>query len=84
MHVARLILVYGLILVLLAACSPQVQNETSQAWISVRPAVVELMDALYAAFRSFVAGTDPNHGIDNQPPGTNYDLIITMPGGAIL
>ena len=84
MYVARLIIVYILILVLLAACSPQVQTETSQAWISVRPAVVQVMDALYAAIRSFVAGTDSNHGIDDQPPGTNYDFIITMPRGAIL
>jgi hypothetical protein len=84
MHVARLIIVYVLILVLLVACSPQVQTETSQVWVSVRPAVVEVMDALYAAIRSIVAGTESNHGIENQPPGTNYDFIITMSRGSLL
>lgn len=84
MHVARLIIVYFLVLVLLAACSPQVQNETSQAWVSVRPAVVEFMDAIYASIRIFIAGTGSDHGVDDQPPGTNYDFIITMDRGDVL
>jgi hypothetical protein len=84
MHVARLIIVYLLVLVLLAACSPHVQSETRHAWLSVRPAVIEFMDGLYAAIRSLVAGTESNHGIENQPPGTNYDIIITLSRGVVL
>jgi hypothetical protein len=84
MHVARLLIVYLLVLVLLAACSPQVQNETSRAWVSVRPAVVEIMDAIYASIRNFVEGTGSDHGVGDQPPGTNYDFIITMNRGDVL
>ena len=81
MHIARLIIVFFLVLMLMAACSPQIHREASQAWISVRPAVVEFMDVLYAAVRNFVAGNESNHGIDNTPPGTNFDFIITMDQG---
>lgn len=81
MHVARLIIVFFFVLVLMVAWSPQMQRETSQAWVAVRPALVEFMDALYATIRNFVAGTESDHGIDDHPPGTNYDFIITMNQG---
>jgi hypothetical protein len=84
MYVARLIIVYVLILVLLVACSPQVQSETRQAWVSMRPAVLEFMDVLYAAIRTFVAGAESNDGIDNQPSGPNYNFIVTMDWGGFL
>jgi hypothetical protein len=50
----------------------------------MRPTVVEVMDGLYATLRSFVAGEDPHQSIDDNAPGVNFDLIITLDHGVIL
>jgi len=78
MYMARLIIVLVLILAIIVSYSPQVHRELSQTWEDVRPAVIEVMDGLYATIRSFVAGTDSNDGIDDNAPGVDFELITTM------
>jgi hypothetical protein len=76
----RSIFIVLLILVILVSISPQTQTKITSGWESVRPAVVESMDILYAAVHDFVAGTDVHHQIQENPetPPVNFDVIITM------
>lgn len=76
----RSIFVVLLILVVLVSIHPQTQAKMVSAWENIRPAVIESMDSLYAAVRSFVAGDNSDHQIDEDPvtPGVNFDVIITM------
>jgi hypothetical protein len=76
----RSIFLVFLILVILVSITPQTQAKIGTAWENIRPAVVESMDSLYAAVRSFVAGDDSDHQIYEDPvtPGVNFDVIITM------
>jgi len=78
MHVARWILVPILILTIVFISSPPARMEVSQAWERVRPNVLQFMDRLYVAIRNFVAGGDMHDGIEDHPPGVDYDRIITM------
>jgi hypothetical protein len=84
MHAARLIIVSFLLLAIVVAFSSQGREATSRAWEDMRPTVVEVMDGLYATLRSFVAGEDPHQSIDDNAPGVNFDLIITLDHGVIL
>jgi hypothetical protein len=84
MLVARLTIVLILMLVILVAYSPSASEELSQAWMDVRPAVLGFMDSVYAAIRSFVAGSDADDGIDDNPPGVDFDMIVTMDRGTFL
>jgi hypothetical protein len=52
--------------------------EVSQTWEQVRPDVLQFMDGLYITIRNFVAGGDMHDGIEEHPPGVDYDRIITM------
>ena len=80
MVMARLIIVFLLIIAVLVAYSPQARESMSQAWDYVRPAVVALMDGLYAAVRTLIAGDGRDDQMDNEPvaPGVNFDRIVTM------
>jgi len=78
MHVARLIIVLFLILAIVVSYSPQMRREASQVWEDVRPAVIEVMDGVYATIRNLVAGSDSNDGIDDNAPGVDFELITTM------
>ena len=78
MQVARWIIVSFLILAIMVASSPQAWTATSQAWEQARPDVIDVMDGLYAIIRGVVAGSDPHEGIEDDAPGVNYDIIITM------
>ena len=75
----RWILLLFLILVIFVSINPQAQTKISGAWQSVRPAVLESMDHLYAVVRDFVAGNDSDHHIDDNPavPDPNLIVIIT-------
>lgn len=84
MYVARLIIVLFLLVMIIVAYSPQVREGLSQAWVEVRPVVVEIMDSLYATIRKYVAGSEPHDAIDDAPPGINYDFIITGKGAVSL
>lgn len=77
MHVARWIVISFLILAILFTYSPSVQKEVSRSWEQARPGVVVLMDELYAALRSLVAGPEFHDRRENQAPGVDFDLIIT-------
>jgi hypothetical protein len=78
MYVARLIIVLFLTLAIVVSYSPQVRREVSHAWEDVRPAVIEIMDGLYANIRDFVAGIDSKDRIDDNAPGVDFELITTM------
>ena len=78
MHVARWVFVPILILMIVFISSPLAREEVGQAWEQVRPAMLQFMDGLYVAIRNFVAGGDMHEGIEEHPPGVDYDRIITM------
>jgi hypothetical protein len=78
MLAARLTIVSILMLVILAAYSPSVSEELGQAWKDVRPAILGVMDSVYATIRNFVAGSDADDGMDDNPPGVDFDMIVTM------
>lgn len=84
MHAARLIIVSFLLLAIVVTFSSQGREVTSRAWEKMRPTVVDVMDDLYATIRSFVAGEDPHQSIDDNAPGVNFDLIITLDHGVFL
>jgi hypothetical protein len=79
----RSIFIVLLILVVLVSINPQAQAKISATWETIRPAVVESMDNLYAAVRNFVAGNGSEHQIHENPatPGVDFDVIITMKSG---
>jgi hypothetical protein len=81
MFSTRLIIVSILVLVIMVTYSPFAGEEIGQAWKDVRPDVLGFMDSIYAAIRSFVAGNDPKDGVDDNAPGVDFDLIITMDRG---
>ncbi len=81
MHAARLVVVLLLVLAVVVAYSPQARQQVTSAWESIRPAVVGLMDGLYAAIRNLVIGNDPHDRMDETPvpgPGVNFDRIVTL------
>lgn len=83
MYVARfIIVVLFLILAIVVSYSPEVRRNVSQSWEDVRPAVVEVMDGVYATIRNIVAGTDSKNGIDDDAPGVDFELITTMDSGS--
>ena len=84
MHAARIIIVSFLLLALVATLSSGAWEITSLTWEDMRPTVVEVMDGLYATLRSFVAGEDSHQSVDDNAPGVNFDLIITLDYGVIL
>ena len=75
---ARLIIVLFLIVVVVFTYSVEGRTEMSQAWQTVRPDVIQIMDGVYATIRNFGAGTNSNGGIHDDAPGVNFDEIITM------
>jgi hypothetical protein len=78
MYVARWIILSFSILAIMFTYSPPLREEVTQFWVQVRPDVIHLMDGLYAAIRNFVAGDSSQDGIEDDLPGVDYDLIITM------
>ena len=81
MVTARVVMIVLLILVVVVAYDPQTRADAGQTWQTMRPVVVELMDSTYAAIRSIVAGNGLNDPIEDNAPGVNFDLIITMKQG---
>jgi hypothetical protein len=70
-----------LIMAMVFVYNPQVREEISQTWDAVQPSVLQFMDGLYATIRNFVAGTDLHEGIEDNAPGVEFDLIITLARG---
>ena len=68
-----------LIIAVLVSINPQTQTKISAGWDSIRPAVVESMDNMYAAVRTLVAGSGTDHKLYENPvlPDANFDVIIT-------
>jgi hypothetical protein len=83
MHVARWIFVPILIFMIVFISSPLAREEVGRAWEQARPDVLQFMDGLYVVIRNFVAGGDMHDGIEDRPPGVNYDFIITLGRGAV-
>ena len=77
MYAARLLIVLILILAIAVTFSPFASDELSQAWTASRPAVLGLMDSMYATIRNFVAGSAPVDGVDDDAPGVDFDRVIT-------
>jgi len=71
-----------LIIAVLISITPQAQTKISGGWQSIRPAVVESMDNMYAAVRTFVSGSDSDHKLYENPVplDPNFDVIITRNG----
>jgi len=68
-----------LIIAVLVSINPQTQTEISAGWDSIRPAVVESMDNMYAAVRTLIAGSGTDHKLYENPvpPNADFDVIIT-------
>jgi hypothetical protein len=68
-----------LIIAVLIAINPQAHTKISAGWETIRPAVVESMDNMYAAVRTLVAGSDSDHKLYENPVplDVNFDVIIT-------
>lgn len=81
MHVARWIVLGFIVAAILIASSPEMRAVTGQAWDHARPNMLQVMDGVYAMIRSFVAGSDPHEGIDDDAPGVDFDIITTLSRG---
>lgn len=79
MYAARLITVIVLIMAILIAYTPQFRELVMNTWEAVRPAMVQLMDGIYAAMRNLIVGDGANDQMDHPPadPGANFDRIVT-------
>jgi hypothetical protein len=68
-----------LIIVVLISINPQAQTKIYAGWDHIRPAVVESMDTMYAAVRTFVVGSGTDHKLYENPVplDANFDVIIT-------
>lgn len=86
MYIARLIIVFTLILALMFVYTPMAREQGMQTWQTVQPTMVEFMDGIYAAVRGLIAGSGNDNHIDDTPnyPGVNFERIITMDGGFYL
>jgi hypothetical protein len=81
MYAARLILVSIFVVVIVVTYGFFASEELSQAWKDVRPAVLGLMDSMYATIRNFVAGSEPEDGVEDNAPEVDFDIIITLDRG---
>ena len=80
MYTVRLFIVFLLIVTLLFAFHPVTREQVSQAWETARPAVVAVMDGVYAIVRTLIAGDGRDDRIDDKPvsPDVDFDRVITM------
>ena len=78
MRAVRLIIIPILILTIVFTYTPLAREELSQFWERARPSVLQFIDGLYIAIRNFVAEGDMHDGIEDHPPGVDYDRVITM------
>ncbi|HEX6034056.1 MAG TPA: hypothetical protein VFY83_06455 [Anaerolineales bacterium] len=78
MYLARLIIVLFLIMAIVLTTSPLMRGEVNRAWEGARPGVLLLMDGFYAVIRNFIAGTGSHDGVNDDAPGVDFDVIITM------
>ena len=84
MSAIRAVIVFLLILAVVVAYNPRARVEAVEIWETIRPAVVEFMDKLYAAVRNLVNGNDSEDEMDETPvpgPGVNFDRVVTMNSG---
>lgn len=80
MYMARLLIVFFLIVAAVLAYQPQTQQRAGETWENIKPVVVTVMDGLYATVRMLIAGDGQNDPVDNAPvaPGGDFDRIVTM------
>lgn len=78
MHISRLLIVLFLTLAIVFTTSPLMRGEVNRAWEGAQPGVLLLMDSVYAAIRNFVAGTGSHDGVNDDAPGVDFDIIVTM------
>jgi len=80
-----LIIALLLILVVVVAYNPRAREAVIETWETIRPALVELLDTVYATIRDLITGNDSNDRMDETPtpdsPGVNFDRIVTMNSG---
>jgi hypothetical protein len=79
MFAARLITIILLITAILVAYNPQFRELVIGTWETVKPAVVQLIDGLYATIRNVIVGQGVDDQMDHPPvdPGVNFDRIVT-------
>jgi hypothetical protein len=79
MYMARLLIVFLLIVAALVAYSPQTHESMSGAWEGVRPMVIALMDGMYATVRMMIVGDGSEDRIHDDPGApVDFDRIVTM------
>ena len=80
MYTVRLFIIFLLIVTLLFAFHPVTREQVSQGWETARPAVVAVMDGVYAIVRTLIAGDGRDDRIDDKPvsPDVDFDRVITM------
>jgi hypothetical protein len=80
MHTIRLFIVFLVLVAMVVAFSPANREQAHVAWENARPVVVSLMDGMYAAVRTLIAGNDRHNRMDDNPgsPGGDFDRIVTM------
>jgi hypothetical protein len=80
MYTVRLFFVFLLIVGMVVAFNPTNREQAHVAWEHVRPVAVALMDGMYSAVRTLIAGEGHDNHIDDNPasPGGDFDRIVTM------
>lgn len=85
MHVMRAAVVLFLILAVLIAYNPRARETVMNTWENIRPALVALMDNVYAVIRDIITSNGSNNGTHETPvpagPGVNFQHIITLRSG---
>jgi len=81
MYAARSITIIFLIFAILVAYNPHVREKGAESWEMMRPSIVALMDSVYAAFRSVIAGNDSKDQMETPSPvspAANFERIVTL------
>jgi hypothetical protein len=79
MYAARWITVILLIIMILITYTPQFRELVVDTLETFKPAVVQVMDSFYAAFRGLIVGDGSNDQMDHPPadPEIHFDRIVT-------
>lgn len=80
MHIARLMIVFLIIVAFLFANTPETREQMMQTWEHARPNVVAFMDGMYAVIRTLINGDGHHNRVDDSPvhPEMDFDRIVTM------
>lgn len=87
MYALRAVAVLFLILAVVVAYNPRARVQVVETWETVRPAVVEFMDRVYAVIRNIITGNSSQDRIDETPesiPGANFLRITTANNGFLI